>query len=80
MQLRQQKETEVKKNKGLKQKLKELSKNFNYNYNVSMENEKDKEDLNKVLKDFRDWLKFFAVPRISKGMMNNNTFFPEMVF
>lgn len=43
-----------------------------------MENEKDKQDLNKVLKDFRDWLKFFAVPRVSKGMMNNNTFFPEM--
>lgn len=76
--LKSEKDIEITKNKGLKQKLKELSKNFNYNYNVSMENQKDKQDLNKVLKDFRDWLKFFAVPRVTKGFMNNNTFFPEM--
>lgn len=36
--LKSEKDIEITKNKGLKQKLKELSKNFNYNYNVSMEN------------------------------------------
>ena len=77
--LKNEKEAETKKTAGLKQKLKELAKNYNYTYNVTADNERDKQDLNKVLKDFRDWLKFISVPRVSKGMMNDNTFFPEMV-
>lgn len=36
--LKHDKESEIKKTSGLKQKLKELSKNYNYSYNMSVDN------------------------------------------
>ena len=77
--LKTDRDAEIKKTSGLKQKLKDLSKNYNYSYNASADNETNKQDLSQILKDFRDWLQFITVPRMAKGMMNNNTFFPEMI-
>lgn len=77
MQVKEEKENELKKNKGLKQKIKELTKSFNYSYNGAIDNDKDQGDLHNVIRDFREWLKFYSVERISKGMTNNSTFFPE---
>jgi hypothetical protein len=66
-----EKERAMNKIKILKEKNKQLLNYFNLSNVVNPDQEEDKQDLDKIIKEFKDWLKVISVPKVSVNLFKD---------